>query len=512
MKTKYVIAILFASLFTIVGCDKDFEQINTDPFAINSVDPSFLLANEQNFGGDSYHYPAGIVQQISLIITGQEDGGSHNVQKNDFANQIWNGSYGALKNLADIMVNTEGDEARTNVYNMAKIISMWHYMYLVDSYGDVPYSQAIKGYYEGLFFPQYDNQEEIYADIVIKLKEATDALDAGKDKVTNDMWFQGDIAKWKKFGNSLLLRMGMRYSEVDNAKAKSIVADATNPSRGGVMVTNDDNVIVPYNSTQTNPAVGFCSNSTKQNWHAGRPLVDHMKTNNDPRMQYLICLYSDPSAGDGGTRNTNPDDQIGAPYGYDPGTIQNDPLFPGGSSIYNYSMINRQTCGRVDSWAQVFTAAQTQLLMAEAVERDYISGDAKAYYENAITQALTMKDIYSETRGGNSPITQAEIDAYLAEPNIAYNSSTWEKQIGEQYWLACFLDWWEAWSNWRRTGYPQLLPADYPGGDPSVLQGDGFIHRMVYPDAEYSANEENVKSAATAIGGDNLANKVFWDN
>ena len=86
------------------------------------------------------------------------------------------------------------------------------------------------------------------------------------------------------------------------------------------------------------------------------------------------------------------------------------------------------------------------------------------------------------------------------------------EQINEQYWVASFLIWGEAWANFRRSGYPQLSPINYPGEDPSVTAGDGFIHRLIYPLKEYSINTTNVKEAVTRMGGDNLGIHIFWDN
>ena len=520
MKTKYIIALLFAILISMVGCDKGFVELNKDPLSPTSLDPSYLLASTQDdFAGDSWHYPAAIVQQINLIITGQEAAGNHNIQKDGFTGAAW-GFYGTIRTLTAILIDLEGNTERTNIYNMARILKAYSYMCLVDWYGDVPYTEAIQGYYTGNFYPVYDKQADIYAAIETELKAATDALDPAKDAVPNDMYYDGNIAKWKKFGNSLLLRMGMRYSKLNPTKAQSIVQTAVDPARGGVILNNDDNLKIPYNATQNNPNNGFCRNSTRQNWHAGKPLVDNMKANNDPRMPYLICLYTNPTSTSGGTQDTNPANQIGAPYGYDPSTIATAPNYPGewSSSVYKYSMVNRQTCGRVDTWAYLITAAQTQLLLAEATVRGWISTGttAQQYYEAGITAALTQKDMYSTTRGGNSPISAGQITTYLAEPNVAFNSggTTAQKleQINTQFWLASFLIWDEAWCNYRRTGYPVLTKNPYPGADPFVIAtSDGFIHRMSYPTSEYNYNASNVEAAAASIGGDNLGTRIFWD-
>ena len=113
---------------------------------------------------------------------------------------------------------------------MARILKAYSFQLLVDTYGDVPYSEAGLAYLEGITLPKYDDQEVIYEDIAKELKEAVDALDASKDDV-GEMYFGGDISKWKKFGNSLLLRVGMRYTKVDENKAKSIVSDCNRSSQ-----------------------------------------------------------------------------------------------------------------------------------------------------------------------------------------------------------------------------------------------------------------------------------------
>ena len=137
-------------------------------------------------------------------------------------------------------------------------------------------------------------------------------------------------------------------------------------------------------------------------------------------------------------------------------------LYPGiiSSNIWKYSQVNRQTAGRADSWAYVMTAAQIQLLLADATVRGWItggSGVAQQYYEKGITLVMTQKDSYTTVRGGDSPITAGEVTSYLAGTNIAFNTTDSEKaleQINTQYWAASFLNWWEAWSNWRRCRLP----------------------------------------------------------
>jgi hypothetical protein len=346
------------------------------------------------------------------------------------------------------------------------------------------------------------------------LIQATNALNAAKKIETGDMFFEGDIALWKKFGNSLLLRLGMRYSKVNAAKAQSVVQIATDPSRGGVMTTNSDNVYIKYSASQNNPGSTFLLGGTKHNWHAGRPFVNFLYNNNDPRMHYIICTYSEPSTASGGTIDTIGANQIGCPYGYDESTISTDPLYPGIiGSAYKYSQLNRLNCLRVDAWHYLITAAQTQLLMAEARYRDWIStSTAQAYYESGVKLALQQADMYAPTRGGASPITDDQVVTYLARPNIAYDDANALQQINEQYWLASFLMWHEAWCNFRRSGYPQLTQLNYSKEDAKVHNSsDGFIRRLCYPVREYTINKSNVEAASTAMVEDELSTRVFWD-
>jgi len=146
MKTKYLFALIPAILIGITGCDKDFAEINTDPLSPTSLDASYLLASTQDMAESQHHYEAGLVQQLNLIITGQEDAGSHNIEKADFVGQRWDGAYGNLKTLTDIIVTLEDNPLRTNIYNMARILKVWNYMVLVDTYGDVPFTDAIMRY------------------------------------------------------------------------------------------------------------------------------------------------------------------------------------------------------------------------------------------------------------------------------------------------------------------------------------------------------------------------------
>jgi hypothetical protein len=514
MKTKYLLATMVALLFSVSSCDKGFVEVNINPQLPASLDPVYSLVSAQIMGTDQHHYEGEICQQIQLLIGGNEEGGNRNTVNTGNMQGRFDFYFGTqVKYLIDVIYSLKDNAARSNLYNMARILKAHAFMILVDTYGDVPYTEAGKAYLAGINLPKYDNQSDIYLDLEKELTEAVNALDASKDVVSQEMYFAGNIPKWKKYGNSLLLRLGMRYTRINEIKASAIVNVAVDGARGGVMASNADNVIVKYNATQTNPANAFAQNSTKHNWFVSQPFINFLKNNNDPRLQYIACLYPDPTVT--ANPNTTPASQIGCPYGYTDANISTAPNFPGVvGSTFKYSQFNRATVGRVDSWFTTITYAQTSLLLAEARQRGYIStSTVQAYYEAGVKAHMSQSDLFTATSGGASPITDPQATAYLAQPGIAFNVATALQQINEQYWVASLLMWQEAWHNRERSGYPVLTPINFPGQDPYVSGsgGDGFIHRLMYTVKEWSANQVNVQAAADRMGGDNFGTRLFWD-
>jgi hypothetical protein len=142
MKTKYVVATLFAILISMAGCDKGFEQLNVNPLSPTSLDPAYSLVSAQTMGGDDFHYEGNIVQQTNNILGGQEAAGNRNINVDGFCSQKWNACYPRIRTLVDVLNTLNGTTDRTNLYNMARIMKAWNAMILVDTYGDVPYTEA----------------------------------------------------------------------------------------------------------------------------------------------------------------------------------------------------------------------------------------------------------------------------------------------------------------------------------------------------------------------------------
>ncbi len=496
------------------SCDKNFEEINTNPSLANDLNPIYLFSNAQRLSAiPSYHYQGEIVQQINTPYGGVLAAGNRNIINDQHANAAFNTLFtDVIRYLIEVINKTQDNPDESNLYHMARIWKAYCFQLLVDTYGDVPYSEAGLGYLTGNFLPKYDPAEAIYESIIQEYADATDALDPNKGSIgIGDLFYGGDIAKWKRLGNSLLLRTGMRYTKIDESKARTLVSQAVDPARGGVLLSNDDNVLIQFNATYTNSTSNALLGGERANYYVGEAFIDFLKTHNDPRIRYIAVKYDNPSnpLATAGNANTNPDDQQGMPYGYDESSIEDAPGFPGKiGSAFKYSQFNRATVMRIDAPEYLVSYSQTQLLLAEARHRGFITtGTVREYYESAIIAHMEQTNLY----GSMPEIAASEKAAYLNGAGVAFNEATALKQINEQYWISSFRNWAEGWANFRRSGYPQLSPINFPSQDPSVANGGGFIRRLVYPLREVSVNSANVGEASSRMGGDNLGVPVFWD-
>ncbi len=516
---KQFIQILFVSviIITAVSCDKGFVEVNRNPVLATSLDPGYLFSNAQ-FGSaiQTINYQSQIVQQIITPYTGVLEGGNHNIVYDPNSNALFNLLYtgstsngvgpGPVKLLVDVINRTKSDAARSNLYNMARIWKAYVFQVLVDTYGDVPYTDAGKGYLEGVYLPKYDDHKVIYDDLLKEVSEATKALDAAKPIEPGDLFYKGNITQWKRLGNSLLLRLAMRYTKTDATKAAQYVVIATNPANGGLMQSNADNAYITFNSTFNSPNANTFQGTERANYYLGKPFVDYMKATGDPRLAFIAVKYEIPAnpLATAGAEDTNPANQEGMPFGYNESTITTAPGYPGKTgAAYKYSQLNRRTVAKIDAPEFFITYAQTELLLAEATFRGYITGSAVAHYNAGVKAHMEQMKQFD----ASAAIPTAAQDAYLlANP---YDPAKALEVINTQYWIASFLNGSEAWANFRRTGFPALTPNPYPSADASVK--GGFVHRLVYPVRELSVNSENYQEAIARMGPDNLATRVFWD-
>ncbi|GAA4414369.1 SusD/RagB family nutrient-binding outer membrane lipoprotein [Nibrella viscosa] len=497
---------LFLAFFGLASCDRGFDEMNINPVALTSVDPAFqlntaIVNSAPGYGNLSYETT--IVKQMITPFSGQGSAANFNQDNRGVTAGNWNTYYGnIIRELTDVVTKTKDNAPRSNLYNMARIWRAYAFMLMTDTYGDVPYTQAGKSYLEGIVTPVYDSQEAIYTDILKELETASAALDAAKARVTSDVLYDGDVAKWKRLGNSLLLRAGMRLAKVNPTLAQATVQKAV---AGGLMQSNDDNAIIRHNPNFTNPVGSQLNGGQSAFFYLDEEFVDFLQKNNDPRLASIAVRYVGATSGAQQVEsraNRQPGVQIGAPQGYDNTTISAAVTAKKLASLWDFSQLDRTRMASLTAPSFLVTYAQTQLLLAEAVVRKWTTGDAAALYANGIRSHMRQFALY----GTSTAIADAAITAYVQANPLAAGKEL--EQINTQYWVASFLIGPEAWANFRRSGYPVLTPNPYPGKD---LKTEPFIRRLTYTDAELNVNKTNVQQAISRQGPDLLDTRVWWD-
>jgi hypothetical protein len=411
MKNRHLI-ITAAFLIFSFGCDKNFEQLNVDPNSVSGeiiqfekVFSTVELYSAGNSDGHAFDGERGNMIYSGCIIqhwatNGYSYGDKYNYHE-EYITANWVAMFpDAIKHIVDVVENTRDKENKKNLYNIARIFKVYLFQFLTDLYGDIPYSEAGKAYKGGILFPKYDKQEDIYADMLKELDEAATALDASADNTLGDqdIIYGGDVDKWKKFAYSEMVRLAMRMSKVAPDKAEQWVKKAV---AGGVMESNDDNAIVEHfavaDAVVSNNGTGWeLITEEAGQFKMSKTFIDFFKSHNDPRLHFYATVSPDPGAlwntPDFNFGDTTSSIQIGMPNGYDYEgglkPITSAPNFPG--DVNDYSITNRYTFARADAPTFYLTAAETQLLLAEAAQRGWISGDAQDIYNNAVTLAFTQ--------------------------------------------------------------------------------------------------------------------------
>lgn len=506
--TKYIFGTCMA-LALLISCDKDFEEINTDPVRLISVDPTFQLNTAiigSSPGYNNFTYEEEIVRHMHTPFQGVGSGGNFNQDNRQRTAGNWRDGYrNTVKNLIDGLANVEPE--RVNLTSMLRIWKVHEMMILTDTYGDVPYTEAGKGFLEQINFPVYTPQQEIYNDILKELEEASAALNPAADAVPQEIMYAGqgvdnNIAAWKRLGYSLLLRAAMRLSKVDPAKAQEFAAKAV---AGGLMITNRDNAAIWHDASFRNELGTNLNGGQAPFYYIEREFMDYLQDNNDPRLGRIAVRYVGATSGaDQIPENANYDPalQRGIPVGYDNTTIDAIAVSEGLASFFDYSQLDRERLGGPEAPAFMVTYSQTLLLHAEAAFRGWAPGDANDLYQSGIRAHMRQFTDWP----GDTAISEPEIQAFLDTHNLTPGSEL--EDINTQYWVSAFLNGHEGWANFRRSGFPDIAPNPYPG---SELQTEEFIRRLTYPDTERTVNVTNLDAAISRQGPDILDTRVWWD-
>jgi hypothetical protein len=517
---KYCSLVFIGSvLFT--SCTKKFDQINTNPstYSQSNFDPNYLLTSaELRYAGpagqlsigSNFLYSSVMMQGFSSVLLYWV--GDKYLLTEQYTSNYWQDAYvSQVKPVVDLVQFTKDNPQYKNLYQIARIMKALIMERLTDIYGDIPYTGAGMGYYSNDYFPVYDRQQEIYTDLLKEVEEATLALDEGADKPAGDAIYGGNISQWKKFGNTLLLRIAMRLTKIDPEMAKSYVIKV----QGKTMESNADNAIMEQDASgapttdNANSRVLLGDGGTDHYYTKwSKTFIDFLKASDDPRLGRIAVtqLYLDPNLKiQNPAYNSDPSVQKGMPNGKDllnipAQAISSDNSF---TTMADYSSPNPYMLKR-DAPTFLLTYTESELLLADAAQRWSIGGDAELHYNNGVKAAMTVLGQYDPAIA----VAGADADAYLsAHP---YDATKGLEMINSQYWAHTIttFDFYETWSNWRRTGLPILNPVIYPNS----ATGGVIPRRFPYPLSESNNNPVNYKAASAAVpGGDNLTGRVWWD-
>lgn len=513
----------------LAGCNKkSLQELNIDPQSASTIDVNFLLTSAQvgaasgGSQGDNRYIDwrtnIGIasttIQQLASIGSISNTGDKYLENVESFT-APWDFIYRDLRNLGEIIKQTGpgGFAAGQNnsTRQAARILRAFLFHRLTDYYGSIPYSEALQGT-AGVFFPHYDKQKAIYTDLLKELDEASAAFTTAPDPsfAAADLYYNGDVAKWKRWGYSLMLRLAMRVSKVDQAMANTYVAKAV---AGGVFQSNADNVLVPMEdkflwNSQNGISRAFIPDDGGEIKTAflSKTLVDFLKGPNtgstaddDPRLMILSGgIYTWPDEAHYTPINTDPLAQKGMPNGYDLNGLKQLEGKPDLDPIQTYSRMNPKLLNRSDPY-MLMNYGEVELLLAEAAQRG-IGGltpaQAEAHYNAGVKASMQMYTVYDPS----FTVSDAQVNAYLAaRPYNVYKPAL--EMIGEQLWVNLFMNWWEAWSEWRRTGYPNLTPTNYPGN----VTGGKIFQKLKYPISEVAGNPNFSGASAN-----DYTTKVWW--
>lgn len=484
---------LFIILIFGTACDKDFVEINTNPTAATDIDPKLLFstsllegsANPFQVEGAMLAYASCFVQHFSTLqFNWQGDKYFYDTFHNDV---MFNDAYRSeVKTIVDIIDKVKDDPESQNLYAAARIWKVLIFHRLTDLYGDIPYFEAGKGFLEGNFKPAYDAQEDIYRDMLAELEAATASLDNTQPFVgAADFIYNGDIDKWRRFGNTMMLRLALRMTKVDIEAAESWAKKAI---AGGVMTNLNESTIINHSDGDLllQNGIGYVF-ANEDNQRLSEVFVDWMKSNEDPRLPILSYVVSG-------------DEHKGLPHGTDDNLLTET---IGEFDLDSYSRLNPIFSQR-NNPTLFLSYAEAELMQAEAALRGWGDGDAKQHFELGVAAALQHLTLLA----ADAQIMEADIAAYIDGLDFSVeNMEQAMEMIHSQYWAATFLNELEAYSNWRRTGYPKLTPANFPG---NVTNGV-TPRRLRYPQKEYAVNADNLEVAIARQGKDAFVTRVWWD-
>ncbi len=473
MKKLSIFIILF---FAIGGCTDDFEELNIDPNRLSTITPGTVLnpviygmASFNTSRSNSFNFH---LMQVALPYPSPA-GGIHryDISENN-GSGTWNTSYRWLNNLKE-MRRSAVEAENPNYEAIAMVLNAWIYANLTDTFGDIPMEEA-NGADDGIFQPQFNTQQEVYTAILEDLRVANTLFDTDIDMIFgSDLLYGNDITRWRKFCNSLRLRLLLRVSQRQEMNAIPQLQEMlSTPDVYPVFESNGDAAILQITGVAPNlspwgRAIDFST------FRAGSAFfIDHLVAWDDPRLPLFFTQAMDS---DGQTAIG----YKGIPSGYAGSEGQFD-FQPSGlnNSIVTAPMIS-----------VIMTYAEVAFIKAELAQKGHIAGDSEVYYNAGISAAL-------EQWGVEVP------EGYLEQAGVAYDGS-FEAIMLQKYYALYFNDN-QQWFEYRRTGLPELPKTE------AMLNNQQIPVRLQYPLSVRTNNSQNYQQTIERMGGDNINTKVWW--
>jgi len=478
MKHKFL-TVLCAALVLGSACNKvDFGEINKDPNRTVEPITSALLTNVLSSFANNV-WDAGGVRTIGGLYA-QYFSETQYTDASRYSRPTFNFDLypGVMYDLQNI-INYNSDPAtaekaavngsNANQIAVARILRAFYFKMVTDLWGDVPYSEALKGKGD----VAYDTQDAIYPAILSELKGAIAQFDGGLP-AKGDILYNGNIAKWKKLANSLRMLTALQMSKVNPTLGKSEFAAALADANGSIS-TNADNATITYpGGNFLNPFYNYYNVTKRDDYAVSKTIIDTLNSYSDPRVNIVGSST------------------VGFPYGL---TRDNAVAFANANT--NYARLTNPAWGNATSPVVVIGAANILLARAEAAQLGWTSEDPTTLYNDGIKASWEQWGVYNA----------ATYAAYIANPKISLATGEPLKKIAIQEWLAWYPNGTQGWNVWRRTGYPLLAPA--PG------QANPIPRRIPYGPGEPQTNPTNFATAAARYTGPDGANsqfaRVWWD-
>lgn len=470
------ILVVAAVLFSTCSIN-DFGDLNRNPNATTVPVTSALLTNAlSGVGGWVFGMNEGLYAQY-FSESQYTDNSLYAVLTIDFT-----GNYsGAMYDLQNIIDNNTNENTKNEVavngsnnnqIAVARILKVYHFIHQTDRWGDVPYTEALKGAAQ----PKYDKQADIYKDFFKELKESIAQFDGGLP-AKGDILFNGNIAKWKKWANSMRLILAMRLSKVDEAQGKAEFAAAFSDAAGYLSSAADDVTLAYPGGNFRNPWYGLYDG--RKDYAISDVVANTLSDLSDPRLR----AFGEPN---------DKGEVVPIPYG-----LTRDNVITYTNQHADWSKVLNPAFRAENSPIVILSAGEVLLTIAEAIQRGWVSGDKNKFYADGIHASWARWDVFD----------QEAFDGYIASAKVVLEAGKELERIGTQKWLAIFPDGRSGWTEWRRTGVPDLKPT------PAATNNSKKIpRRFIYPSQEYNLNGTNLAAAVSGLsGGDTPDGRVWWD-